>query len=93
VAHAGGFSTARFGGERGHAATDHVSAVYYSPAGLALRPARATRCPGLPVILMPGNADRSESRGTAAAFLQKPFTMAELTAVLRVVAPACVRDA
>jgi len=36
VAHAGGFSTARFGGERGHAATDHVSAVYYNPAGLAL---------------------------------------------------------
>lgn len=36
VAHAGGFSTARMGGERGHAATDHVSAIYFNPAGLAL---------------------------------------------------------
>ncbi|HVK78240.1 MAG TPA: outer membrane protein transport protein [Kofleriaceae bacterium] len=34
-AHAGGFSTARFGGERGHAGTDHLSAIYYNPAGLA----------------------------------------------------------
>ncbi len=35
VAHAGGFSTARMGGERGHAATNHLSAIYYNPAGLA----------------------------------------------------------
>jgi long-chain fatty acid transport protein len=36
VAHAGGFSTARFGGERGHAATNHLTAIYYNPAGLAM---------------------------------------------------------
>ena len=35
TAAAGGFSTARFGGERGHAATDHPTAIYYNPAGLA----------------------------------------------------------
>jgi long-chain fatty acid transport protein len=35
-ASAGGFSVARFAGERGHAATDHVSAIFYNPAGLAL---------------------------------------------------------
>jgi long-chain fatty acid transport protein len=35
-AHAGGFSTARFGGEHGHAASDHVTTIYYNPAGLAL---------------------------------------------------------
>ncbi|MGH2668737.1 MAG: OmpP1/FadL family transporter, partial [bacterium] len=34
-AYAGGFATARFGGERGHAATDHLTAIYYNPAGLA----------------------------------------------------------
>src|SRR5690606_23792210 len=33
---AGGFSTARFGAEHGHAATEHPSAIYYNPAGLAL---------------------------------------------------------
>ncbi len=33
---AGGFSTARFGGERGHAASDHLSSIYYNPAGIAL---------------------------------------------------------
>lgn len=35
AAHAGGFSTARFGGEAAHAASDHVTAIYYNPAGLA----------------------------------------------------------
>lgn len=35
-AHSGGFSTARFGGEHGHAAADHVTAIYYNPAGIAL---------------------------------------------------------
>ena len=34
--HAGGFSTARFGGEHGHAASDHVTTIYYNPAGIAL---------------------------------------------------------
>jgi len=33
---AGGFSTARFGGEHGHAASDHVTSIYYNPAGIAL---------------------------------------------------------
>ena len=32
---AGGFATARFGGEHGHVAADHVTAAYYNPAGLA----------------------------------------------------------
>ncbi|KAB2910087.1 MAG: hypothetical protein F9K40_03485 [Kofleriaceae bacterium] len=35
TAHAGGFSTARFGGERTHAASDQLGTVYYNPAGLA----------------------------------------------------------
>ncbi len=35
TAHAGGFSTARFGGERTHAASDQVGTIYYNPAGLA----------------------------------------------------------
>jgi long-chain fatty acid transport protein len=33
--HAGGFSTARFGGERTHAASDQIGTIYYNPAGLA----------------------------------------------------------
>jgi len=33
---AGGFAVARFGGEHGHSATDHVTAIYYNPAGLSL---------------------------------------------------------
>lgn len=36
IAHAGGFSSARMGGERGHAASDHLASIYYNPAGLAL---------------------------------------------------------
>jgi long-chain fatty acid transport protein len=35
TAHAGGFSTARFGGERTHAASDQIGTIYYNPAGLA----------------------------------------------------------
>jgi long-chain fatty acid transport protein len=35
TAYAGGFSTARFGGERTHAASDQVGTIYYNPAGLA----------------------------------------------------------
>ncbi len=33
---AGGFYAARFGSELGHPATDHPTAIYYNPAGLAL---------------------------------------------------------
>lgn len=47
VAHAGGFSTARFGGERGHAATNHLSAVYYNPAGLAFGAGTRAQVEGL----------------------------------------------
>jgi long-chain fatty acid transport protein len=36
LASAGGFSTARFGGEHGNAASDSVTALYYNPAGIAL---------------------------------------------------------
>lgn len=36
AAHAGGYATARFGGEHGHPATDHPTAMYYNPAGLSL---------------------------------------------------------
>jgi long-chain fatty acid transport protein len=32
----GGYSTARFGGEHGHAATDHPTATYFNPAGIVL---------------------------------------------------------
>jgi long-chain fatty acid transport protein len=35
-ASAGGFHSARFGGEHGHPATDSPTAIYYNPAGLAL---------------------------------------------------------
>lgn len=34
--HAGGYATARFGGEHGHPATEHPTAMYFNPAGLAL---------------------------------------------------------
>src|SRR5687768_3661199 len=33
---AGGFSTARFGGEHGNAASDSVTSLYYNPAGIAM---------------------------------------------------------
>jgi len=36
AAHASGLLVARFGGEWGHPTTDHLSAIYYNPAGLAL---------------------------------------------------------
>lgn len=32
----GGYSTARFGGEHGHPATDHPTAMYFNPAGIVL---------------------------------------------------------
>ena len=32
---AGGYATARFGGDHGHAASEHVSSIYYNPAALA----------------------------------------------------------
>ena len=35
-ARAGGFATARFGGEHGHAASSSLTSIYYNPAGLAL---------------------------------------------------------
>ncbi len=35
-AQAGGFATARFGGEQGHPTADSPTAIYYNPAGLAL---------------------------------------------------------
>ena len=35
-AYAGGFASARFGGEHGHPTTDSATAIYYNPAGLAL---------------------------------------------------------
>lgn len=37
---ASGFLVARFGGEQGYAATDDLSALYFNPAGLALRPGK-----------------------------------------------------
>lgn len=36
AAHAGGYATARFGGEHGHPATAHPTAMYFNPAGLTL---------------------------------------------------------
>ena len=36
-AFASGFLAARFGGEHGHPTTDDTTAIYYNPAGLALR--------------------------------------------------------
>jgi long-chain fatty acid transport protein len=47
VAQAGGFSTARFGGERGHAATNHLTAIYYNPAGLAFGAGTRVQLEGL----------------------------------------------
>nr|WP_276602697.1 outer membrane protein transport protein [Nannocystis pusilla] len=37
-ARASGLSTARFGGEHGHVTTDNPTAIYYNPAGIALKP-------------------------------------------------------
>lgn len=37
-ARASGLSTARFGGEHGHPTTDNPTAIYYNPAGIALKP-------------------------------------------------------
>ena len=37
-AQASGILVARFGGEHGHPTTDNLTAMYYNPAGLALRP-------------------------------------------------------
>jgi long-chain fatty acid transport protein len=39
-AHASGIAVARFGGEHGHPTTDNPTAIYYNPAGIALRPGR-----------------------------------------------------
>lgn len=39
-ASASGIAVARFGGEHGHPTTDNPTAMYYNPAGLALRPGR-----------------------------------------------------
>ena len=44
---AGGFGTARFGGEHGHASTADISAVYYNPAGLTLKTGTRLRVEGL----------------------------------------------
>ncbi len=38
TANASGLSAARFGGEHGHPTTDNPTAIYYNPAGIALRP-------------------------------------------------------
>ena len=35
---ASGLSAARFGGEHGHPTTDNPTAIYYNPAGIALKP-------------------------------------------------------
>jgi len=37
VAHAGGFTVARFGGDHGNVAADNPTALYFNPAGLAER--------------------------------------------------------
>lgn len=37
-AEASGFSTARFGGEHGHVASDNPTTIYYNPAGIAVTP-------------------------------------------------------
>ena len=38
AAQASGLSSARFGGEHGHPTTDNPTAIYYNPAGIALKP-------------------------------------------------------
>lgn len=38
TAHASGLAAARFGGEHGHPTTDNPTAIYYNPAGIALKP-------------------------------------------------------
>jgi len=48
--------------------------------------------PELPVVLMSGHADSVANLGPAAAFLRKPFSVEDLTAVLRRVAPHCLPD-
>ena len=38
TAQASGLAAARFGGEHGHPTTDNPTAIYYNPAGIALKP-------------------------------------------------------
>lgn len=38
AAQASGLAAARFGGEHGHPTTDNPTAIYYNPAGIALKP-------------------------------------------------------
>lgn len=40
TAHASGLGAARFGGEHGHPTTDNPTAIYYNPAGIALKPGK-----------------------------------------------------
>jgi long-chain fatty acid transport protein len=49
VARAGGFGSARFGGEQGHPMSDDPSALYFNPAGLSLK--RGTRLHGNGVLI------------------------------------------
>jgi long-chain fatty acid transport protein len=46
-ASAGGFTTTRFGGEHGHAASSDLSSIYFNPAGLALGGGTAVYVEGL----------------------------------------------
>ena len=59
-------------------------------SGVELAATLAARWPELPVVLMSGHADPI-ANGEGRAFLRKPFSIDELTEVLRQVAPACVR--
>lgn len=47
---AGGFSAARFGGERAHPASDHPTAIYFNPAGLSMAPGTRLYLEGLFVL-------------------------------------------
>ena len=89
VAHAGGFSATRFGGEHGHPATDDPTAVYYNPAGLAYghgtrvlveglfvyRTVDYTRDPGTVDDAAASAADvaANTGKGSLANFIVSPF--------------------
>ena len=59
-------------------------------SGLELAAELAATWPGLPIVLMSADLAAARQLPDGVAFLAKPFNTAELTAVLRQVAPVCL---
>ncbi len=67
AAQASGLAAARFGGEHGHPTTDNPTAIYYNPAGIALKP-------GTRILLDANLAFRSASYARPEDALSNPGT-------------------